>query len=414
MQIADATLSQCAILAGGLASRLGDIARDTPKPVLEIGGRPFLFWLMREFQRFGVDEFVILTGHLNEAVHAAVTQAAAALPRPARLVFSHEPAPAGTAGALRHARSHLAPRFLLCNGDSLFDSNLAALLAAFASDSPEVAGRLLLRAVPDASRYGVAQLAGDRVTAFAERPAAGSPGLINAGIYALDRRLVEACPAAGSLERDVLPALAAAGGLRGTVGHGFFIDIGLPDSLATARADLPAVLRRPALFLDRDGVLNHDHGYVGFRERFDWMEGAGDAVRLATSRGWHVFVVSNQSGVARGHYTEQDVTGLMGWIAGQVRGQGGTIDDVRTCPFHPDGSVAAYRRASDWRKPAPGMILDLIRAWQLDPGRCLLVGDQPTDLAAAAAAGIAGHLFPGGNLRDFVAPRLAAATGCAA
>jgi D,D-heptose 1,7-bisphosphate phosphatase len=153
-------------------------------------------------------------------------------------------------------------------------------------------------------------------------------------------------------------------------------------------------------------VLNHDHGYVGTRERFEWTEGARDAVRLATAHGWHVFVVTNQSGVARGLYDEAAVHRLHAWVREQVLAVGGTIDDFRFCPYHPEAVLPAYRRTSDWRKPGPGMIEDLIRAWELDRARCLLVGDQETDLQAAAAAGIAGYLFPGGNLVEFLAPLL--------
>ena len=400
------TVRQCAILAGGLATRLGTITHEIPKPVLEVGERPFLAWLMRELQRFGVEEFVILTGHLSGRVQDIMGDATASLPKPARVIYTEEPVRAGTAGALHHARAHLHAHFLLCNGDSVFDTNLSALLRDAAHDGADVLGRLMLADLDDASRYGVVNLDGDRITDFAERPAAGQPGLINAGIYVLNRRVVDRCPAAGSLERDVLPALAAEGALRGTQGRGFFVDIGIPEDLERARHNLPAVLNRPALFLDRDGVLNHDHGYVGFREHFDWVDGAVDAIKLATDLGWHVFVVTNQSGVARGLYTEHDAKSLLHWVSDEARRHGGTIDDWRYCPYHPEGTVPEYRRASDWRKPGPGMLLSLIDDWQLQPGRCLMVGDQPTDVDAATAAGMRSATFHGGNLRDFIAPLL--------
>ena len=97
---------------------------------------------------------------------------------------------------------------------------------------------------------------------------------------------------------------------------------------------------------------------------------------------------------------------LHGWLAEEVRRAGGTIDDVRYCPDHPDAVIPAYRRLNDWRKPGPGMILDLISAWDVEPVGSFVVGDQPSDIAAAHAAGIAGHLFPGGDLAAFIAPLL--------
>jgi D,D-heptose 1,7-bisphosphate phosphatase len=370
--------------------------------MLDVGGRPFLAWIMGELVRFGVSEVLLLTGHLSGRVHEALDEITALLPKPLKIAVSVEPSPAGTGGALHHARDLLDDRFLLCNGDSLFDFNVARLLADAMTD-PAGTGRIALRATDDASRYGVVETAGSRVVAFHERGQPGVPALVNAGIYVFDRGILDHVSPACSLERDVLPRLAAMTRLQGTQAGGYFIDIGIPDDYARAQAELPGRLARPALFLDRDGVINVDHGWVGTRERFEWIPGARDAIAAATADGWHVFVVTNQSGVARGFYDEASVHTLHAWLLEQVLAVGGTIDDVRYCPYHPDASVEQYRGAHAWRKPEPGMILDLIRAWRLDPTRCRLVGDQPSDIAAAHAAGIQGHLFPGGNLASFVA-----------
>lgn len=397
-----ATIRQCAVLVGGLGTRLGALTAQTPKPLLPVGDRPFLAWLLREFTRFGVTEFLLLTGHLSNVVENAIADIQSRLPNGARISLSREPLRAGTGGAVFHARDRLDQRFLLCNGDSLFDGNLSGLLAATATDQPDTIGRMMLRRLEDASRYGVVALDGDRVTAFHERPPPGTAGTINAGVYLFDRRVVDALSPSCSLEAQVMPDLARRGALRGTVSQGFFLDIGVPEDFARAQAAIPEALRRRALFLDRDGVINIDHGYVGSRDRFDWVDGAREAIASATKAGWHVFIVTNQSGVARGRYDEAAVHDLHAWIGDEVRAIGGTVDGVRYCPFHPQGDLLRYRALSDWRKPAPGMLLDLIREWELDPSRCLMIGDQETDIAAANAASVAARRFPGGDLAAFV------------
>ncbi|EHH68893.1 HAD-IIIA family hydrolase [Gluconobacter morbifer] len=401
--MSDVTVRQCAILVGGLGTRLGALTRTLPKPLMSCGDRPFLAWLMREMQRFGVEDFVLLAGHLSTEIERAVDQIRAFLPKPAKITISVEPFRAGTGGALYHARAHLQERFLLCNGDSLFSCNLSRFLSRARQGN-----WMLLRAVEDLDRYGEVRLAqdGEHVASFhpkAEQP--GRAGLINSGIYLFDHTVFSHLTPDCSLEQDVLPALAAEGSLRGMELTGYFRDIGLPGDLKAAGRELPEVLRRPAVFLDRDGVINRDHGWVGTRERFDWEPGVLDAIARMTESGHHVFIVTNQSGVARGLYSEEDLQALMGWVIGVVRAHGGTIDDWRYCPIHSEAVVERYRGNSPDRKPEPGMILDLLRRWELDPARCVMFGDQPSDMQAASAAGIEGVRVGPSSLADLISER---------
>jgi D-glycero-D-manno-heptose 1,7-bisphosphate phosphatase len=164
---------------------------------------------------------------------------------------------------------------------------------------------------------------------------------------------------------------------------------------------MPAGPARPALFLDRDGVINVDRNYVYRVEDFEWIEGAVETIKTFNQRGWWVFVVTNQSGIARGFYSEDQMQELHVWLAKELETRGARIDRIYHCPYHEDGTIERYRKDSFDRKPKPGMLLQAMTDFPVIKERSLMIGDKQADLEAAKAAGIRGFLFTGGNLASF-------------
>jgi len=158
---------------------------------------------------------------------------------------------------------------------------------------------------------------------------------------------------------------------------------------------------RPALFLDRDGVINVDRGYVARIEDFEWIDGAAEAIAEFNRLGWWVFIVTNQSGVAHGLYTEDDMEALHAWMTGELTAKGARIDRIYHSPYHEEGSIDRYRKDSFDRKPRPGMLIRAMTDFPVIKERSFLIGDKPADLEAAKAAGIEGFLFAGGDLAHF-------------
>jgi D-glycero-D-manno-heptose 1,7-bisphosphate phosphatase len=167
---------------------------------------------------------------------------------------------------------------------------------------------------------------------------------------------------------------------------------------------------KPAAFLDRDGVVNYDDGFMGTQHQIRWMPNAAKAIRRLNEAGYLVFFFTNQSGVAHGHFTEDELRTLLDWMRAELAAEGAVIDDIRYCPHHPRGSVTGYLEDHHWRKPSPGMIHDLMKHWPVRHDGSFVIGDRATDIEAAQAAGLPGFLFAGGDLDAFVADVMAQTT----
>jgi D,D-heptose 1,7-bisphosphate phosphatase len=402
-------VDQGVILVGGLGTRLGAFTRDVPKPMLEVAGRPFLEHVISHLARFGVREILLLAGYHGKSVHERYDGQHLF---GARVSVSIEPQPCGTGGALGFVAGRLHEAFILCNGDTFFDADLLPLLAT--ADDPRCGAVVLLRhAEGDAGRYGRVDLSPDgAIRGFFEKPAEGThPAPVNAGTYLIHRQrvLAEIGESPCSLETAVFPRLVASGALRGVTGRGYFVDIGIPESLAAARAELRRRRTRPAAFLDRDGVLNEDKGYTHRPDQLTWIDGAPAAIRALNRAGYYVLVVTNQSGVARGYYDEAAVHRLHDYMQEALIAEQAHVDAFYHCPHHPDGVIPELALQCQCRKPGPGLLEQATRDWYIDLGNSFLIGNSESDLAAAAAFNVPGILFEAkrGPLSALVAGQLA-------
>lgn len=148
-------------------------------------------------------------------------------------------------------------------------------------------------------------------------------------------------------------------------------------------------MKRAALFLDRDGVINVNHGHVHKIEDFDFIDGIFDLVRKANDLNMAVLIVTNQGGIGRGLYTEEVFHDLMNWVLEQFHKEAAYIDDVYFCPYHPQYGIGKYKRPSQYRKPEPGMIVKASQDYDLDLSQSVIVGDKSTDMQAGELAGVA-------------------------
>lgn len=140
------------------------------------------------------------------------------------------------------------------------------------------------------------------------------------------------------------------------------------------------------MFLDRDGVINIDYGYVHTREKFVFVEGIFNLLQISQSLGYKAIIVTNQAGIARGYYSEADLNKLHSWMISVFKSRNLVIDDIYYCPFHPTEGKGHYLSDSYDRKPKPGMICKAISHHAIDPSRSILIGNSPSDIIAAQAS----------------------------
>ena len=371
------------VLAGGFGTRLAHVVPDVCKPMAPVAGRPFLRFIMDQLAAAGVERAVVADGYRREQIEGFFGGSY----RGMDVVYSPEEEPLLTGGAVKQALARCRGDWVfVMNGDTWLDADFGAMEAAAEGAPASVEAVVAVKRMRDFERYGTVDVsAGGELTAFHEkRPC--EEGLINAGVYLVRRSSLDSMPERFSLESDYFERVVGEGALRACECGGDFIDIGVPEDYELAQTMLAPLARgwRLAMF-DRDGTINVDTGHLFEPEKLELIEPTVELMaRHAADPECKVVVVTNQAGIAKGLYTEDDMRALHRYMETELEKHGASVDAWYFCPHHPD-----YTGPCDCRKPAPGMLLAAMRDFDADPTKCVMYGDKSSDEAAAKAADVA-------------------------
>jgi histidinol-phosphate phosphatase family protein len=396
------------IAAGGKGTRLGELTREIPKCLIEVGGRPLLALQLEELARNGIGKAWLLTGHLGELVEEYIRDNGA----PIDVGIVREKEPLGTGGSLAALSGGFREPFVYLYGDLVLSLDLARMQAfhdrsdaditmlAHPNSHPQDSDLIL--AGPNGRVTGILRKSQERI--------GWQPNLVNAGLYILSPELP------GSIERgtkrdfekDVLPSHIAAGKAYAYRTTEYIKDMGTPERLTQAGAALTSgavearrlSTRQRAIFLDRDGTINEFAGLIHAPDQLRLLPGAAEAIRKINDSRYLCFIVSNQPAAARGLCDIAGIETVNHKLETLLGAEGAFVDDIRFCPHHPDkgfsGENPSLKIDCECRKPKPGMLLDLAMRYNVDLGSSYMVGDTSVDIAAAANAGVRSILVSSG------------------
>ena len=373
-------IKQAVIVCGGLGSRLGIITKKTPKPLIKVNGKTVIEHIIKNLSRFGISEVLLLCGYKNVLFKKKFHN---------KSIFGIkikciiEKKLLGTSGALLNAKKYLKSFFLYCNGDTFFDININDLTYNFFKK--KTVALMALKKIENKNRYDGYKIDKKSSLILEQR---NNSKHINSGIIIFSKKIIKYLITDASLEKNVFPKLILKKKIAGKIYTDDFIDMGIKKDLKKMKNFLKKINFKPALFIDRDGVINKDTGYLFKKKDFIWRRNIFNFVKKFNDKNYYIFVITNQSGIGRGYYSEKDMKSLHLWMNNFFLKNGAHIDEFFYAPYYKYSKKKNYRKNKKLRKPNIGMIKSAKKKWNIDIKNSLLIGDQDVDKLTAINAGI--------------------------
>lgn len=387
---------RAAILAGGKGTRIGQRFPDLPKPMIPVAGKPLLQHQVELLARQGITDITLIIGYKSEIIQKHFGDGAAF---GARIDYIIEDKPLGTGGALS-----LLPReeTLILFGDIYLDIDFRRFIRFYKEKQAGIA----LFAHPNSHPQDSDILVADgnaRVLAWKSKKD-GKRGelrnLVNAGLYVFSRdALPEGDAVKRDLEHDLIVPMIPEGRAFAYRSTEYVKDMGTPERLDTVSQDIGSGAaaarnlknRQRAVFLDRDGTINEENGFVTGPEQIQLIPGSAEAIKRLNRSPFLVICVTNQPVIARGDVTFDGLEAIHACLDTLLGREGAYMDDLFFCPHHPDGGFAGelpeYKTNCSCRKPEPGLLLQAAERYNIDLRRSYMIGDRTSDIAAGRTAG---------------------------
>ena len=362
------------ILAGGKGTRISKLLGKYPKPMLKFNNKHFVQYIFNNVCKYNFKRIIILCGYRHNVFFKKFHNKNINF---TKIVCVREKKLLGTGGALANLIGLRVNDFVLINGDTLFDVDIKLLVNSL--DKNRIGITALTKNKNQKSKKLNNLILKKNIIGVGK-----NSSLMNGGVYFFKKKIFKYIKKGNfSLENDLLPKFIKEKMINGKIFKNFFIDIGSKYYFKAAKNLLKKQYKKPAIFLDRDGVINYDYGYVHKIENFKFRPGVLNGLKYLIKKNYNIFIVTNQAGLGKQIFTEENFFKLHKKIKEKLEKLNIFFNDVQYSPFHPKAKTKKYRKNLAMRKPGNKMIKNIKFNWDIDGKKSFMIGDKKTDKLAA-------------------------------
>lgn len=364
------------ILAGGRGSRIKTITDKIPKPLIKFNNRPLLDFILQHVSKYNFNKIFILAGYKSKKIFKRYHNKFYNF---IKINCFNEKKRLGTWGAIYKIKNKIKKKFIVVNGDTIFNADLENFLRFSLKKEDMVMLISNNHSYKENKKLINIKINRENNIIFDKNSA-----FINSGYYYISKKILKKkWSEKKSLENDIIPELIKEKRIKGFIENKKIVDIGTKINLIDARKEIPKITTKPAVFLDRDGVINYDYGYVYKFKDFKFKPEIIKTLKFLSKKKIYIFIVTNQAGIAKGLYTKKDFYILHKRIKEYLINKKIFINDVKFCPFHPQAIIKKYKKISKYRKPGNLMIEKIFLEWDIIRNKSFMIGDSISDKLAA-------------------------------